>query len=261
MLTLDEQVSQIIPLAISSTRQQIQRGEIDDKTTFLPMSLNLLSTLHGQKKNIAHFDIIEQAQLDSVNTHQVFLKERLLSDPSLIKQFNVLLIADLDKTNTPYFEIKDFVGTHNRKIFQNFAYSELKNHKLIIPFEMFTILTGSLGGVDKDYAFSTNPTHECFKHFIRPAPVVGVAMGGDLEKLVGYVTNPKLLEIYLNLMDDDMRNTPKGDLEFDTQSALRLLKYRYDINVNQQTLDAITQYEQDLSKHQKGKVIIEIHNR
>lgn len=253
-------IGQTIELALNNCKQQIRKGGLKDNSPYIASSIGLLEYYRKLVGGLTAYQLINQEKIDSitpVNQAKLYCRRLPSSDPCIISQSVLLLVCDLTETE---FNIINYLGYHNRKIFQSVAFKNELNHKLILPFELVTILVGSLGGVDSNYAFFNNPTHPCFYHDIRPAPVVGVAVAGNIERLIGYVASPNLLADYLNVMFQGSQTVDETKIEFDTYTALQLLKNRYGVAVSHSVFQTLQKAEHDLSRFPTGQVVLELHS-
>lgn len=158
------------------------------------------------------------------------------------------------------------VGVNNQnKNIDNFFKG--KDGILIQPYEMTTIVkTKLLGGYPADEAYNNNPFHPCFTHIVSPAPIMGFALESNVKQLIGYVAHAKMLYNLLSGADmASIGNEPfklkhHMGLQYDTQTALRLLNYRYNVDVDKTTLDRITEFDKQLERYSKGACCIEFPN-
>ncbi|MGP9666568.1 hypothetical protein [Psychrobacter sp. AOP31-A1-22] len=157
-------------------------------------------------------------------------------------------------------------GTNNQnKNIDNFFKG--KDGILIQPYEMTTIVKSRLlGGYPADKAYQENPFHPCFTHLVSPAPVMGIALESNVKQLIGYVAHAKMLYNLLSAADmASIGNEPfklkhHMGLQYDTQTALRLLNYRYNVDIDKTTLDRITEFDKQLERYSKGACCIEFPN-
>lgn len=253
-------IRQVIPVAIETVKEQLRTGRLLENNITAIASLNLLQHFLQNISSLTAYDKINAAILDSItptNDANLFCHRTLSNEPILINQCVLLLICDLQNTG---FMVKDFIGSHNQKIFHAAAYNEETHHKLIIPFELITTLVGTLGSVEKNYAFINNPLHPCFCHQIKAAPVMGVAVGGDINRLIAYVTNPELLRHYLAALLPNEKDIAGRELEYDTYTAMSLLKHRYGVDIADSIFKKLEKVERDLQKHASGQVVLELHD-
>lgn len=164
-------------------------------------------------------------------------------------------------------EVGRLVGMNNLNNSMD-AFFKDKDGVLIQPYELTTIVKKeALGGVSPDYAYEMNPLHPCFHHVLSPSPVMGYALEGDLKRLIGYVVHAKMLFKLLssakvisniNLDADQFRLKDHMALQYDTQTALKLLEYRYCIDVDKESVENIAEFDKKLEEFSTGACCIEL---
>ena len=216
-------------------------------------------------------ELITQAHLDAQPTRIYSFSQagEINNDPE-----HELTIANHERiTVTRHVEKDNFrqtvgrlVGINNQnKNIDNFFKG--KDGVLIQPYELTTIVkTKLLGGYPADEAYKVNPFHPCFTHLVSPAPVMGFALESNVQQLIGYVVHAKMLYNLLSgtdmasIGDEPFKLKHHMGLQYDTQTALRLLNYRYNVDVDKTTLDRITEFDKQLERYSKGACCIEFPN-
>lgn len=207
--------------------------------------------VEGNPNNIYHFNqnhLIEPSQPDDewliVNHEQIILTHSIA--PNEVSRFGRLM------------------GVNNFTFNNNRLYKD-KPSLLVQPFELTTFVKpGSIKGISPAEAFTQNPIHPCFMHLISPAPVMGIALEENLGQLIGYVVHVKILYNLLNTANMVDRSESGLSLknhialQFDSQSALRMLNYRYRVDINQDVIAKITKFDEDIKKHSDSGCCIEI---
>lgn len=234
--------------AVEYTRLQITRGIVKDNSLTIRMSLNILEYFFQKNAVIERYDFIDQKQLDDVSStkHKAKIYYKFVDkfvDDKIVKATYLILVADI--SDTPC-DIVDLIGPHNRKIFLKSHFNNLTDHKVIVPFELTTFLFGPLGNVNRDFAFINNPLHPVFITAIKPVPIMGVAVGGKIDRIIGYVSDPaSASELFFQATD----NLTQSRLEFDTKLALNLLKCEYSVKVSDKVLQSLTVYDDFIKKN------------
>lgn len=208
--------------------------------------------------NFRQYQLFNQDLLDNVTKPTIFYRHTNQDADNLnylIKETQLLLIMPLEYL---VFDVKDYLGEHHRHIHLQYAFDAKENLKMIMPFELSCVLKGSLRGVPKENAYLINSAHPCFSHHIMPSPVIGIAMLGRLNRLLSYITMPKMLSHFI-LQTDSTNNAE--NLKYDTLLALRILKERYGVMVDKEVVDKLVEFEKSLHHHAHNNktVVLEIH--
>lgn len=143
------------------------------------------------------------------------------------------------KGNILYFF--DYFGDHN-KISPPTAYLKDKAGTIILPFDLVVSIKKTLMPIDILEAIKQNPFHDSFNYKLSPAPSTSFAVEHDLQRQMGFITHPQLINNLFIEKDDD-----KQSILFDTQLALRLLNTNYNIDINLESLKRLTEIDEKLA--------------
>lgn len=224
-----------------------------------------------------------EGRVTALGSEELLTQEHITAQPNNIYHFNQNHLIEAPQPEDEWVIVnhEQIVATHsiapnNVKNFgrligvNNFTFNNDRLYRdkaciLVQPYEMTTFVKpSSVKGISLADAFEQNPLHPCFMHLISPAPVMGIALEEQLEQLIGYVVHVKILYNLLsngNMVDHSENGFSLKDhiaLQFDSQSALRMLNYRYRINISRDVIDKITKFDDDIRKHTGSGCCIEI---
>lgn len=230
---------------------------------------DVFAALKGEIVALGNEDLLTQDAIDkNPNNIYHFNQNHLIESPSPEDEWVIVNHEQIVLTHEiPANEVERFcrlMGVNNFSFNNNRLYKD-KACVLVQPFEMTSFVKQkNIKGVSIEDAFQQNPFHECFMHLISPAPVMGIALEERLEQLIGYVVHVKILYNLLsngNMVDHSKNGFSLKDhiaLQFDSQSALRMLNYRYRVDISQDVIDKITKFDDDIKKHSDSGCCIEI---
>lgn len=138
-------------------------------------------------------------------------------------------------------DISRMTGSHHSMIPLNKLY-EKKQRTLIMPFEIITVIKPKqLRDISLKYAYDTNPLDPSFTHYMTPGSVMAVILDKDIRRSIGFVVHARQLA---NTLDVDIDKL--NSLQFDTVTALRMLKSRYNIDIDESAIDEIAKFDSDV---------------
>lgn len=153
------------------------------------------------------------------------------------------------------FNVGRLVGSHHSMIPLKKLY-ENKLRTIIIPFEVVSVIKPKqLGKFSLQYAYETAPLDEAFTHYITPASVMAIVLNKDVKQTIGFVVHARQLANVLGV-----ENNKLNSLQYDTANALRMLKSRYNIEINESLITSISQFDSDIITID-GKAVIELHTQ
>lgn len=235
----------------------------------LSLIYDVFESIKGEIVALGNEDLLTQEVLDkNPNNIYHFNQNHLIEPPKPEDEWVIANHEQIVLTHAiPANELERFsrlMGVNNFAFNNNRLYKD-KSCILVQPFEMTSFVKPkNVRGISIQDAFNQNPFHDCFMHLISPAPVMGIALEDRLEQLIGYVVHVKILYNLLsngNMVDHSENGFSLKDhiaLQFDSQSALRMLNYRYRVDISQDVIDKITKFDDDIKKHSDSGCCIEI---
>lgn len=154
------------------------------------------------------------------------------------------------KGNVIYF-FENF-GSHNKMVLPK---KDLRENvgTLIIPYDLVATIKKSLMPIDVGIAIMQQPFHESFSYKLSPSPATSLAIEHDLQRQMAFMTHPKMMAEFVEGGNEEQIKS----LSYDTRLALDLLKSKYNIDVNEETLKELAAIDQKLSNI-SGSACIEI---
>lgn len=154
------------------------------------------------------------------------------------------------KGNLPYYF--DVFGSHNKKITPKADLKD-KTGTLILPFNLIATVDKTLMPIDVMTALIQNPLHECFSYKLSPSPATSLAIEHDLQKQMAFITHPKMLHDFFEVEHKEQLDA----IHYDTRLALDILKSKYNISINEKTMQEVAEIDKKLSQ-KNGVACIEI---
>lgn len=235
----------------------------------MTMICDLFEILGGNITALGRDDLLTQDNIDTTpdNIYH-FNQNHLIEEPHpddewlVVNHEQIVLTHSIAPNGIKH--VGRLLGVNNLTFNNERLYKD-KACTLVQPYEMTTLVKpASIKGITPIEAFNQNPLHACFLHLLSPAPVMGIALEQRLTQLIGYVVHVKILYNLLNnanmidRSDDALSLKNHIALQFDSQSALKMLNYRYRIDVDQGVIDQITQFDEQIKKHSQSGCCIEI---
>lgn len=237
-------------------------------------SINLMHDMFAEKRGevvkMSSEDLLTQKDIETalnaiyIADHSEYVNQDEDSDILIAAHHRILLTKEVSVDGFKS-EVGRLVGVNNLNNSTE-TFMKGKGGLLIQPYELTTIVSrASLGGVDVRYAYEQNPFHACFTHVLSPSPVMGYALEGNIKQLIGYVVHAKMLYNLLSSAEiisaekelEEFKLKDHMALQYDTQTALRLLEHRYRIEVDQESVDRIADFDKKLERYSEGACCIE----
>lgn len=232
-----------------------------DSLFFLSEILDDGYVKQGHLNNLA----LEDSCVRYFNTDDKEINQDLGNGALLANQ--TIAILNLCMDGERYGAIKRLMGFHNLSSNQ-FMFKD-KQVNVIIPFEITVLLNKRLLPADNIPAsimFTLEPLNKAFTTVITPAPVAGIAMDGDLSNTQAFVVHPNILYNQLHqdgLLDDVLKQSSEEDvkssLRWDSSMALKLLKHRYQIQINDDYINRVQAMDHKIKTMYQthGSVVLE----
>lgn len=238
-------------------------------------------------KNKRGFDLIayqdallflsEALDENSLTSHQMVIDNNkafihrlhLPSDYSVTNELLVanheILLFSLPVAGEKFKLMNRILGMHNALNTNEYLFKG-KNLHFIIPFEMITLVhSGHVFDLVPSECFKKQPLSKVFHTSLTPAAVAGVCINGNIQNTQGYVvhTDALLQEIIrstnpASISSEDMEDK-RASLQYDTGLALKMLKSRYSLPIDDEYIARIVNFDKALheSGERHGAIVVE----
>lgn len=179
-----------------------------------------------------------------------------------------IFLLNFSALGEDYKRFKRLMGFHN--LSSNEVLLTDKKVNVIIPFEMTVFLDKKhlpRPDVPASLMFALEPENKAFEIALSPAPVSGLIVDNNMPAMLGYVVHPNILFENLKSLDGwrDERYEKSTDadiksaLQWDTQIALKLLKYRYMLDIDDEYIKRVSELDDKIyqTHRQYGSAVLE----
>lgn len=189
--------------------------------------------------------------------------------PGKVLASSSIILMNFSALGEDYKRLKRLMGFHN--LSSNEVLFTGKKINIVIPFEMTVLLDKKAlpnPNVPASLMFALEPTNKVFEISLTPAPVSALIVDNNMPAAMGYVVHPNILFEHLKSVDGwrDARYEKSTDediksaLQWDTQMALKMLKHRYLLDIDDAYLKRISDMDEKIKQlhDEHGAVVLEM---